>query len=363
MKKSFIICLFLSAACLFAVDGTVINRTTGKPAANATVTLYKLGQAGMESLESAHTDAQGKFTINQNPQAGPHLIQSAFDGVTYNHMLPPGTASTGITLEVFNSSKRPGAAAIAQHFLILQPSAGQMVINEIYTYRNAGAITYNDPDAGTLKFYLPPETKGVVKVTAKAPQGMPIERAAEKTAKTGVYKIDFPIKPGDTQFDLSYMVPYTSPGIFASKLVEKAPETLLVAPQGVTIKGEGVEFNRSEPRSQAAIYSVKGASYKIEIAGAIKPSETEGSQEDSSGPALEQVMPKLFSQINGSAGLFDKLYAVKWILLLALAILGLGFALLYRSQPPGEAAAPSAPSRDPEATVAPAKEKHERRRR
>jgi hypothetical protein len=377
MKKPICVHLCLSVVSLlpaFAVDGTVINRTTGKPQSDATVTLYKLGQAGMESLESVHSDAQGKFSINRSTQGGPHLIQTAYDGVTYNHMLPPTAPTSGITLDVFNSAKRAGDAKISQHFLILQPSAGQMMINEIFTYRNEGKVTYNDPEGGTLKFYLPPKAKGVVKVTAKAPQGMPIQRAAEKAGRENIYKVDFAIKPGETQFDLSYMVPYTSPGVFASKVVEKTPDTLLVTPQGVALKGEGVEFSRTGP-AQASIYTVKGASYKIEVTGVMKPSETE-SAEEGAGPSLEQVMPKLYSQINGSASLIDKLLAVKWILLLALAILGLGFTLLYRAQEPAAAGSAattqanpdaSSPSRDTSATSrdrqGAVKEKHERRRR
>src|SRR6266498_3693228 len=98
MKKPICVYLYLSAVSLFAVDGTVINRTTGKPQSDATVTLYKLGQAGMESLESVHSDAQGTFSINRSTQGGPHLIQTAYDGVTYNHMLPPGSPVSGIVL-------------------------------------------------------------------------------------------------------------------------------------------------------------------------------------------------------------------------------------------------------------------------
>ncbi len=76
--------------------------------------LYKLGtQLGLELIDQAKSDAQGNFTINQTPQ-GPHLIRTAFDGVTYNHMLPPGRPTTGIALEVFNASKQPGDAKVAQ---------------------------------------------------------------------------------------------------------------------------------------------------------------------------------------------------------------------------------------------------------
>jgi preprotein translocase subunit SecG len=83
-----------------------------------------------------------------------------------------------------------------------------------------------------------------------------------------------------------------------------------------------------------------------------------------SGPAIEQVMPKLFSQIDGSAGFLQKVLAVKWILLLALGILTLGFILLYRQQPPAElAAAADTPARARKPVAESPKEKHERRRR
>ena len=66
---------------LAAVNGTVINRTTGKPQAGATVGLNKLGQNGIELIDQAKSDAQGNFSIDQQLQ-GPHLIRTAYDGVT-----------------------------------------------------------------------------------------------------------------------------------------------------------------------------------------------------------------------------------------------------------------------------------------
>ena len=99
-----LVCFFLASIATAAVDGTVTNRTTGKPQPDATVTLYKLGENGLESVESVKSDAQGKFRINQDLQ-GPRLLQSAYGGVTYNHMLPPRAPTTGVALDVYESSK------------------------------------------------------------------------------------------------------------------------------------------------------------------------------------------------------------------------------------------------------------------
>ena len=88
MNRAITIALLYASAASAAVDGVVMNRTTDKPQPGATVTLYKLGQNGLESVESVKSDAAGKFRIDQNLQ-GPRLVQTAYDGVTYNHMLPP----------------------------------------------------------------------------------------------------------------------------------------------------------------------------------------------------------------------------------------------------------------------------------
>jgi hypothetical protein len=327
------ICVYLclSAVPSFAaVDGTVVNKTTGQPQSGATVTLYKLGQAGMESVESVKSGAQGKFHIDQTPQ-GPHLIQTAYDGVTYNHMLPPGSATSGVSLDVYNSSKQPGAARISRHFLIFQPSGAQMSVNEGFIFTNSGTTTYNDPDGGTLKFYLPTAAKGIAQVKATAPQGMPIDRAPDKTKQKDIYKIDFPIKPGETNIQVSYLVPYSSSAVFEGKTIGKTEEpTLLVVPNGVTLKGEGVENKGQEPRSQASVYSVKTASYKVEIAGSMPAAAAADADAGDSGPPVEEIAPKIFQQ------------NMKWILALALGILALGFILLYRAQP-----AAAVGSRDP----------------
>jgi hypothetical protein len=90
--------------------------------------------------------------------------------------------------------------------------------------------------------------------------------------------------------------------------------------------GDNLSDLGTEPRTQAHIYGLKGAAYKIQLTGAEAappgaPDTTE--QSESSGPQIEQIMPRLYSQ-------------AKLILALALGILALGFALLYRTPVPKE---------------------------
>ena len=73
--------------------------------------------------------------------------------------------------------------------------------------------------------------------------------------------------PGDTTFEVSYRLPFSSPGSFSGRAVQKDAPLRLAVPAGVTLKGEGLELLGQEPQSKASIYSVKTADYKVEIAG------------------------------------------------------------------------------------------------
>jgi hypothetical protein len=334
---------FLACSPAFAtVTGTVTNQTTGKPQAGATVALYQLATAtGLNLVDQAKSDAQGNFTINQTPQ-GPHLIRTAFDGVTYNHMLPPGQPTTGILIEVYNASKQPGSAKVSKHMILFEPAAGrQVAVSETYIFKNEGKTAWNDPDSGTLKFFLPAGA-GKPQAKATAPGGLPIGAPVNKTAKPDVFAVDFAIKPGDTQIDLSYAVPYTEGADLAGKIISQDENTYLIVPNGVTLKGDGLNDLGAEPRTQAHVFGLTGAAYKVQLTGAAATAPSAaasgdqgGEAADESGPRIEQIMPRVNSQKVP-------------IILVAMGILALGFALLYRASAPNpkgrQAKAPAPPT-------------------
>lgn len=309
--RQIIIVLLSCVPVIAAVNGVVINRTTGKPQPGATVVFNKFGQGGMEPIGEVKTDAQGKFTIDQEAAQGPHLIRTEWDGITYNHMMPPGSATANLTLEVYNSSKQPGGAKVSKHMILFEPSGGQVVVNETYLFENSGPATWNDPVNGTLRFYLPAGANGKVEINATAPEGMPISAPVTKTSLADIYKVDFPIKPGETRFDLTYSAPYQPGSEYSGKVVTADDNTYLIAPAGVTLKADNLTDLGQEPRTQAHIFGLKANTYNIQLTG--------GEADTSAGPQIEQILPR----INGQA---------KTILAISLGILALGFVLLYRKE-------------------------------
>ena len=308
----------------------MVNRTTGAPQPAATVTLYKFGQGGMEPVTETKTDAQGQFTINQDPAGpGPAMLRVEIDNVTYNHMLPPGTPTTGITIDVFNSTRQPQGVKISKHMLLFQPSSGgPMTVNETFLVDNPGKSTWVDPVNGTLRFYLPAAAQGKVEATAAAPDGLAVPIPTAKSAASQVYAAKFEIKPGETRFDLSYAVPYTAGAPYVGKIATQDENTYLVAPEGVTLEGTGLQDLGEEPRTHAHIFGLAANAYKIKLTGAVtasaaaaEPAADSSADSQDSGSRIEVIPPR----VNAKA---------KLIVGLALAILGLGFVLLYRAQVP-----------------------------
>ncbi|HKE29846.1 MAG TPA: hypothetical protein VKB88_46170 [Bryobacteraceae bacterium] len=311
------------------ITGTVHNRTIGKPEAGATVTLYRFGQGGMAPVTSVTADAQGSFAIAQEPSSqGPSMLRVEIDGVTYNHIMPPGSRAQGVQLDVYNASKEQGSAKVTKHMILFQPGNGQMTVNETFLVRNPGKTTWADSANGTLPFYLPAGA-GQVEMNGNAPDGMPVPVPTDKTAKKDVYKAKFEIKPGETRFDLNYTVPYTEGAAYGGSIVSGDENTYLIAPAGVTLDGSNLQDLGQEPRTKARIFGLGATSYIVKLSGqasgaGASPGAAEDGAAGDGAPQIEEIMPRLYQK-------------GKLIIGLALGILALGFAMLYRASAPGEA--------------------------
>jgi hypothetical protein len=316
-RMKFLILLAAALPAFAQISGTVINQSTSKPQAGATVGIYTMGNKnGLELVEQAKSDAQGKFSVSKNLE-GMLLIRTAFGGITYNHRIAPTDPRTGIGLEVYDVSKQPGAAKAEKHMILFEPTGDQVAVTETYLFKNDGKTAWYDPDAGTLKIWAPAKPT----VQGTAPGGAPIGAAVIKTAQPDVWAVDFAVKPGDTRFDVSYTMPYKEGETIAGKVASKDDNTYLIVPNGIEMKAEGVNDLGTEPRTQAHIWGLPGTTYKIALTGTLAPAP-EAAPEGASdaGPKIEAIMPRLYK-------------TAPYILLCSLGVLGLGFVLLYRASP------------------------------
>ena len=331
MTKIFIALVVLGAVTpntWAAIDGNVVNGTTGKPQAGVSVTLLKPGQQGMRSLGVTISDSAGHFGFqNDEPGGGPQLLQAAYNGVNYNKLLTPNVPTSGVDLEIYEATKSPAVAEITQQMLLIEPNSSQIAISQSVVVRNDSKTTYNNTELGGLVFFLPPAANGQVRVNAQGPQGMPLPRTPEKTSERDVFKIDFPIKPGQTEFDINYVLPAGSPFTFRGRVVNvkgmRAGPLRLIVPSGVSLSGKDVQSLGTEPKTQLAIYNVIARdSFLTDITGtgSIRDNSDNSSGDESDSPQVREGEPQVYAHL-------------PWLVGLTFAILGVGLLMLFRNSP------------------------------
>jgi len=325
--KPFAVFFVTAASLCAAIDGTVINGTTGKPQPGVNITLVKPGQQGMQTIGTTVSDASGHFFFEKDqPGGGPQLLQALYSGINYNKLMTPNIPTSNVELNVFEATKLPAVARVTQQMMLIEPSAGSIAVSENVIIQNDSATTYSNPATGILRFFLPPPANGQVRVQVQGPQGMPLPRAAERTETDGIYKVDYPIKPGETQFEEDYVLPTPSPFTLRGQVVNvkgmAAGPLRLIAPRGVTLAGADLQSVGTEPKTQATIYNVAapGAfTAAITGIGSLRaPETTQPDQSDS--PPVTEGEPHIYNHM-------------LWLLGLALAILAVGLLYLYTTSP------------------------------
>jgi hypothetical protein len=230
--------ILAAAAHAGTLSGTVINRTTGKPAPNIDLDLLS-PTAGMAELATARSDAQGRFSVTKdNIGMAPVLIRATYRDVSFNTFAPPGRPE--VEVEIYDISKDPKTITIASHIVIFQAQPDRLLGAEEYTVQNS-----SQPPAaffrteGNFDFAIP-ENGTLGQVSTTTAMGMSVTQASIDKGK-GRYSIAFPFRPGQTSIRLSYELPYAR-----NSATLKLPATypgvklLVVVPPGVTITGDGL---------------------------------------------------------------------------------------------------------------------------
>ncbi len=335
--QSFAFSVLLAAPMLASINGTVVNGTTGKPQAGVEIILLKPGAQGMQQLGTTRSDSVGHFIFEHDqPGGGPQLLQAHYKDVNYNQLLTPNLPTSGVDLQIYDVTKSAAHLRQSQHLMVLQPTSSEIAVNETLIIDNPSKTTYSNDAQGGMRFYLPPPANGQVRVSAEGPQGMPLPQAPQKTDKSNVYKVNFAIKPGQTQFQLTYVLPVGSPFTFRGQVVNvKGIQTAplrLVAPEGVSLAGNAIERIGQEPNTRATIFNVIAAgNFSIDITGtgslpgqgnanttAGAPSANDTSDE----PPVTEGEPRIYQHL-------------PWLVALALSILGVGLIVLFLNSPSG----------------------------
>jgi 5-hydroxyisourate hydrolase-like protein (transthyretin family) len=264
-----IACCFSISVSLFAaqITGKVTNGTTGKPAANVEVTLLSLA-GGMEETGSARTDSQGKFTLNVPDEGVQHLLRVSYQGATYHKSAPVGTTSLDIT--IYDAAKRVDRLVAVGRVLRVQTVGGDLVVAESYSLRNESSPPRTQMGDQSFEFSLPEGAK-ITDAMAKGPGGMPVNSDPVPAGKKDHYAFVFPIRPGETQFQVDYKLPYKGSRDFAITADMPMAELGVMLPKSMAFKSTGESFSHATDEAGMTVFVAKsvaaGQQLKFTVSG------------------------------------------------------------------------------------------------
>jgi hypothetical protein len=248
------LCLFLLSAFAAAqnITGTVTNATTGKPSAGDDVSLLSLSQ-GMQEIGSSKTDAQGRFSFPAPSDTQvPHMVRVTHQGVSYfpqGGPLMPGSTTADIT--VYDAATKIDGVSQTVEVDRLQSGGKQLEGIALYAVTNKSQPPRTlANDKGTFEIVLP-ETAELESAEAKGPGGQPIATEASPGAQKGHYLLSYPLRPGETQFQIAYHMPYNGEASFAPKAIREVQHFVVMVPKGMTFEAKDKQqFQQmSDPQS------------------------------------------------------------------------------------------------------------------
>lgn len=259
--------LFASVGFAQNITGTVTNGTTGKPAAGDEVSLLSLSQ-GMEEIGSTKTDAQGRFSFPAPQDAQvPHMVRVTHQSVSYfpeSGPLMPGSTTANLT--VYDAAPKADGLSQTVEVERFQSDGKQLQAIALFAISNKSqpprTVANNK---GTFEFILPQGAQ-IDSAEAKAPGGQPIAADTTAGAQQNHYWFNYPLRPGETQFQVAYHMPYSGEASFAPKPLADVQHFVVMLPKSMS-------FAATDPQR---FQSMSDPQSTVMVATAVKAGEDLG---------------------------------------------------------------------------------------
>ena len=269
--------LFASAEVL---TGTVKNSTTSQPAGGDEVVLLSLGQ-GMEESGRTRADAKGNFSFKLNDAGTPHVVRAIHQGVTYHRLAPPGT--TSVEVEVYDVSKKLDSLSVTADVMRFQAQDNELHGVRLFSVNNPSSPPRTQMNDQNFEFYLPDGAQ-IDTGMAKTAGGQPINSAPVPQKEKNRYAFVFPLRPGETEFQVAFHLPYKGEASIDPHSLYGAQHFVVMVPktmQFTASAGSGYQSMQDPNRSDAGIQIVSNMkagqplAFKISGTGTLTESDEE----------------------------------------------------------------------------------------
>ena len=331
------------------LSGTVTNKTTGKPASGDSVVLVE-PMTGMTEVAKATVDASGHFSINR-PTNAPTLVKVIHQGAEYFADAPQ--SGTIPEISVYDVAAKVDGVFIEADVMELETANGQLHVLERYFVHNTSNPPRTQWSAKSFEVVLPEEAVIELAQGQRPKAGaLPTTLKLQPNGPKGHYSFNFPIQPDegekDTQFNISYTLPYSGSFTFHPQESLNAQNVGVLLPKSMTFApGAGSPFSpiNQDPNIQTFVArnAQPGKALEFTVSGnGSMPREDQGA--GAGGQAGTQPGGQPGGGIGEPINTPDPLSKYKWWILGGLALVFVAAAGFLLRKPAGAPGVPVAAS-------------------
>lgn len=296
-------CLLLAAPAASLtgrVEGRIVNGTTGAAGRAEVVRLVSL-EEGMKPLAAVENVSDTFQFLDVEGEPGSRfLVQTQFAGVNYNKAF--GFDESGVNLvevTVYDTTSLWDDVRITKYQIGLAAETELLRVFKIFEIEVGGTpprAVIGDP--GAFRFYAQPDHLHMHSVSAKFGT-MPLNQEPVPIEGGTEFAINFPLRPGKTEIQAAYDVPYREIStVFSEGLLYPVEEmNVLVVPTDLEVTSELLSDRGVDQENGIRFFTgrdlPKGAPVVFRLSGkGIPPGEGhggEGTGEGESGASVVRV--------------------------------------------------------------------------
>jgi len=270
--------LSLAAA---TISGTVMDRTTGKPAAGDTVVLLDLTQ-NMQEAGRTTVSADGRYSFTVPAANGMHLVRVEHQKADYYGSVPPNT--TTVNIDVYDVAAKVNGVHVYADVARMQTDQQGLNVTENYFIRNESKPPLTQFSPHAFEFYLP-DGAVIEGGGATGPGGMEVQNSPVPLGEKGHYAFVFPLRPGETEFQVAYRLPYTGSFAFHPQVSMPTDNVAVMLPTSMNFQGsqfQPLRGDADEPGTQTYLVTnvQPGAAVSYSVSGTgSMPREAQNGQQ------------------------------------------------------------------------------------
>jgi len=256
------VCVLASAGAFASqISGIVTNGTTNKPSVGDEVVLISPAN-GMDEVARTKTDSQGHYTLNVPDEGAQHLVRVVRQSVHYFTSALPGATTADVT--VYDAATQLEGVVTNARVFRLQESGGTLEVSDEYILDNQSQPPRSRIGNQTFAVTLPDGAE-MSEASFTGPGGMPLPVAPVPSGVKNRYAFDFPIRPGQTRFEVSYKLPFSGKYEFSMTPETRLNELGVLLPKSMTFTGVSGAFAQDSDEGGLAVFFAKNVAANQEV--------------------------------------------------------------------------------------------------